>query len=132
MRLLRTTKFEELIMNNTNLSIAESYYSEMSAKNIEGMEKYLHPNVSLIAPLAQDHGKQAVLETIRKAISIFKTLTIRAKFGSGDQAMLAYDVDFPAPIGIVKSAVLMTFEDKRIIKIELFYDARQIEKAWES
>jgi len=44
-------------MNNTNLSIAESYYSEMLAKNIEGMEKYLHPNVSLVAPLAQDHGK---------------------------------------------------------------------------
>ena len=57
MRLQRITKSEELIMNNTNLSIAESYYSEMLAKNIEGMEKYLHPNVSLVAPLAQDHGK---------------------------------------------------------------------------
>jgi hypothetical protein len=44
--------------------------------------------------------------------------------------MLAYDVDFPLPIGKVSSAMLMTFQDQLILKIELFYDARQVEKAW--
>ncbi|OGT38237.1 MAG: hypothetical protein A3F11_04310 [Gammaproteobacteria bacterium RIFCSPHIGHO2_12_FULL_37_14] len=119
-------------MNNFNLSIAEDYYTAMAAKNVSAMEKYLHPDVELIAPLADAIGKKALLESITKAISIFNALTIRAKFSSGDQAMLAYDVNFPAPIGNVSSAVLMTFHDKLILKIELFYDARQVEKVWKN
>lgn len=117
-------------MDSSNLSIAEAYYAAMATKNISTLEKYLHPDVKLIAPLADAVGKKAVLEAITRAISIFNSLTIRAKFSSGDQAMLAYDVNFPAPIGNVSSAVLMTFQDKLISKIELFYDARQIEKVW--
>lgn len=119
-------------MNSSNLSIAEAYYAAMAAKNVSSIEKYLHPDVKLIAPLADAIGKNAVLEVITKVMSIFNTLTIRAKFSSGDQAMLAYDVNFPAPIGNVSSAVLMTFQDKLILKIELFYDARQIEKVWKN
>ena len=118
-------------MNNSNLSIAEAYFTAMAAKNVSGLEKYLHPEVKLIAPLAEELGKQAVLGTIAKAMSMFETLTVRAKFASGNQAMLAYDVDFPAPVGKVASAVLMTFQDQLILKIELFYDARQIENAWD-
>ncbi len=38
--------------------------------------------------------------------------------------MLAYDFMFPAPIGTLRSAVLMDFSNQLISKIELFYDAR--------
>ncbi len=119
-------------MSNSNLSIAEAYYTAMAEKNVSAMEKYLHPDVKLIAPLAEAIGKKGVLEVITKATSIFNALTIRAKFGSDDQAMLAYDVNFPAPIGKVASAVLLTFQDNLILRIELFYDARQVEKAWKT
>jgi len=119
-------------MEHDILSIAEAYYTAMVAKDIGGLEKYLHPNVQLIAPLATGNGKKSVLEAFTKAVSFFKTLTIRAKFASGNQAMLVYDVDLPKPIGKSSSAVLMTFQEGLIIKIELFYDARPMAQAWEN
>ena len=42
--------------------------------------------------------------------------------------MLAYDVDFPAPIGNIPSAVLLNLEEGLISKIELFFDARPFDK----
>jgi hypothetical protein len=38
--------------------------------------------------------------------------------------MLAYEADFGEPVGICRTAVLMTFKDDLIVLIELFYDAR--------
>ena len=84
--------------------------------------------MQLVAPLAKLEGKEAVLEAIREFTLRFKTLKIRAKSGSGDQAMVVYDLDFPAPIGIISSAALMTFQKGLVSKIELFYDARPFER----
>jgi hypothetical protein len=58
----------------------------------------------------------------------FKSITIRAKFGSGDEVMLAYDFDFLAPINILHAAVLMQFREGLIAKIELFFDGRPFDK----
>jgi hypothetical protein len=41
---------------------------------------------------------------------------------------LTYDVDFGEPIGICRTAELMTFEGSLIMRIELFYDARPFER----
>jgi hypothetical protein len=100
----------------------------MAEKNIAGMEKYLHPDVHFISPLAEKDGKAAYLDAAKNLMSFFKTLTIRTTFGSDDQAMVVYDFDFPAPIGHVRTAGLMTFQDGLITKIELFFDARPFEK----
>lgn len=40
-------------------------------------------------------GKEAVLNAAKCFMGIFNTLTIRAKFGSEDQAMILYDVKIP-------------------------------------
>jgi hypothetical protein len=42
--------------------------------------------------------------------------------------MLAYDFMFPDPIGELRAAVLMSFTDHLISKIELFYDGRPFEE----
>ena len=111
-------------MNQNNVAIAKAFYAAMSEKNIEAMEKHVHHNVQFTAPLAKLQGKEAYLEALKGFTAFFKTLTIRATFGEGDQAVLIYDVDFPAPIGKVPSVALMTFQEGLIIRIELFYDAR--------
>ncbi len=117
-----------MIMTKNNVAIAEAYYTSMAKKDIASIEKHLHPKVQFIGPLAKMMGKEAVLESIKKFASFFKTLTIRAKFGYEDQAMVVYDLDFPEPIGNLSSAALMTFHEGLIIKIELFFDARPFEK----
>lgn len=115
-------------MSHSNLSIAKAYYSAMAKKNIAEMEKYLHPDVEILSPLGKMSGKAVILAGVERLFTIFVTLTIHAKFDSDDQVMLACDYEFSAPIGIVPTAILISFKDDLIIKIQLFYDARPFEK----
>ena len=115
-------------MSEKILASAVAYYQAMNNKDLSTIEKYLHPDIRLISPLADITGKAAVLNSIKHFLAIFNKLTIRAQFSSGDQAMLAYDLDCPAPIGLYRGAVLLTFQEGLIIRYELFYDARPIEK----
>lgn len=111
-----------------NLETADAYYTEMGKKNIEALAKYLHPNVQFKSPVAKAVGKEALLEATKSFMNLFSALTIRSKFGAGDQAMVVYDVEFPAPFGMIPTSVLLTFQEGLIAKIELFFDARPFEK----
>ena len=115
-------------MNQNNVAIAVAYYTAIGEKNVAGVEKLLHPDVQFIGPLDERTGKEAVLEAIKGFSAQLKTLKIRAKFESGEQAMIAYDVEFPEPIGKIRGAALMTIQEGLITKIELFYDASPIGK----
>jgi ketosteroid isomerase-like protein len=115
-------------MSEKNIATAVAYYQAMNNKDLSALEKHLHPEVRLIGPLAEITGKDAVLNSVKHLIDFFNKLTIRAQFGAGDRVMLAYDIDFPAPIGISRAAVLLTFQDGLIIRYELFFDARPFEK----
>lgn len=109
------------------ITIAQNYYTAMGEKNIEEVGKYLHPDVRFIGPLAEMTGKEGVLAAAKGFLMFFKSLTIRATFGSGDQVMMAYDLDSPAPIGKFRVAALLTIKEDLITQIELFYDARPFE-----
>ena len=109
-------------MNTSNVAIAEAYYAAMVEKNITKMGKYLHSDIQLIGPFGKTIGKQAVLEAAGKSTPL--SITIRAKFGSEDQVMLAYDWEFNEPIGILRAAALMTFRNGLIVNNELFFDTR--------
>ena len=115
-------------MSKNNVDVAVAYYTAMGEKDVSSMEKYLHPDVRFSAPLDKMTGKEAVLEAVKQFAPFYKTLKIRAQFGSEDQAVIVYDFDFPAPIGNFPSAALLTFQDGLIAQIELFYDARAFEK----
>jgi len=111
-----------------NVTIAEAYYQAMSDKDLSIIKKYLHPEVQLKSPLAEITGKDAVLNSVKNFLDLFNKLTVRAQCGShGDQVMLAYDLDCPAPFGLIRGAVLLTFQEGLIIRYELFYDARPFE-----
>ncbi len=112
---------------NTAEIIAE-YYKAMGQRDFEKLEKLLSSDVQFIGPLAKMKGKEAVIEATKRFSSLFKTLNVRAKFGSNNQAMVVYDLDCPDPIGLFSSSALMTFENGLITKIELFYDARPFDK----
>jgi len=115
-------------MNINPVEIIEEYYTSLAKKNVQSIEKYLHPDVRFIGPLDVVKGKKSVLEATQNFAAFFKTLTIRAKFGSKDQAIIVYDVDFPEPMGKIRSTSLMTFKDGLVTEIELFYDGRPVEK----
>lgn len=115
-------------MSEKNVVSAVAYYQAMNNKDHSVIEKYLHPEVRLISPMADITGKDAVFNTVKNFLAAFNKLTIRAQCGNGDQVMLAYDLDCPAPIGLFRGAVLLTFQKGLIIRYELFFDASPFEK----
>ena len=115
-------------MNHNNVALAEAFYTAMGEKNVGTMEKYVHPDIQFTAPLAKLQGKEAYLEALKGFATFFKTLTTRATFGEGDQAVVVYDVDCPAPVGKLPSVALLTFQEGLIIRVELFYDARSFDQ----
>lgn len=109
-----------------NVAIAETYYKAWGEKAFAKMEKFLDPKVQLITPLEKEVviGKEAIVEKLKKGAAFFKTLTIRAKFGSGNQTMLVIDLEFPGSSEKMRSASLMTFQNGLITRIELFFDTK--------
>ena len=110
-------------MKDKPVAIAEAYYTALGQKDSTTMQQYLHPDVQCSSPVAQMKGRDAVLEAVKKLFTLFKTLTIRAKFGNEDQAMVVVDLDFLPPAGILPSAVLLNIKEGLIEKIEIFFDA---------
>lgn len=107
----------------TEVTKAVEYYTLISEKNAEAIQKYLHPDVEFQSPLASLKGKEAVLKAVSNFMNAFHTLKIRSQLGAKNQAMIVYDTDIP---GISKSfpgASLLNFKDGMIIRIELFFDA---------
>lgn len=115
-------------MTQKNIAIAQAYYEAMDNKDIASLEGYLHPDIILISPMDSLVGKEAVLKAAKQFMPYFKSFKIRAKCGADDYVMLACDVEYPAPVGILKTAVLMTFKDGLIYRNEIFFDARALEK----
>lgn len=113
---------------DNHLAIAEAYYGHMLQKNFAEMETCLHADVHFISPLAELSGRDAVVEAAKRLSQMLADITIRAKFATGDQIMLAYDFIFSGSIGKLRASVLMDFRDQQISKIELFYDARPFEE----
>jgi len=111
-------------MTQSNAAFAESYYRAMNDKDVPGMARHLHPDIRLVTPMEDLTGKDAVLEAARRLLGFLKSVEVHAKFGSEDQAMLAYSMHFAEPAGVCRAAALMTFKDGLIVRNELFFDAR--------
>jgi ketosteroid isomerase-like protein len=112
----------------TTVNLAKAYYQAMGNKDTAGVAELLHSDVHLIGPLGELAGKEKVLQAVTEFTALLKSLRVHASFGSKDQAMVNYDVDFGQPFGICRSASLITFQDNLIARLELFYDARPFEK----
>lgn len=106
------------------IAIAEAYYQAISKKDVAQVEKYLHPDIKLLAPLGVTQGKEAVLTAAKRFTTLFNTLTIYTKFSNETQAVVVYDLDGPHPIDKMRAVALMSFEKELISVIELFYDPR--------
>lgn len=101
-----------------------TYYKALGEKNIQAVKDCLHPDVQFSDPQEKVLGREAVLKAAEGFTRIFETLTIRAKFGSEDQAMIVYEVKIPGLSKNLTAASLLSFREGLISKIELIYDTR--------
>ncbi|CDR34204.1 nuclear transport factor 2 family protein [Criblamydia sequanensis] len=109
-------------------AIGVAYYRALGDKNIEKVSKYLHPDIQFTDPQETVIGKESVLKAAQGFSRIFKTLTIRAPFGSENQAMIVYEVEIPGLSKKLQAASLLSFKEGLISKIELFYDSKGLGK----
>ena len=105
-------------------SIAVAYYTALGKKDLEEVKQYLHSNIHFTDPQEQVVGKEAVLKAAAGFSAIFKSLTIRAQFGSQNQAVIIYDVEIPGFAKPLRAASHLSFQDGLISKIDLIYDTR--------
>lgn len=110
-------------MTNTK-DLAAAYYTALGEKNIEAVKKCLHPDIQFSDPQETVMGREAVLQAAKGFTAIFKTLTILAKLGSENQAVVIYEVAIPGLEKKLRAASLLNFREGLISKIELFYDTR--------
>ncbi len=109
-------------MIETNIASARAYYRAFNEKDVPAIASRLHPEIHLIMPTGEVRGREAVVEAVSRFLQIVNCITIREKYGSGDQLMLVYDLYYGEPAGTSRTAVLMHFRDRLIDRIELFYD----------
>ncbi len=107
---------------------AEEYYTLIGEKKVAEIAHYLDPDVELYSPLATVKGKEAVYETVSNFIHAIESLTIRAKFGNKNQAIIVYEVDMPGVSKNFPGASLLTFKDNLIARFDLFYDGELASK----
>lgn len=119
---------QEMIMQTSHVLKGEEYYKLIGEKNVEEIQKYLDSEVELYSPLFALKGKEAVVGATGNFMNAFKSLKIRAKFGSEDQAMIVYDADMPGVAKVFPGASLLTFRNDLIVRIELFHDASHLTK----
>lgn len=111
-------------MNDDNISSALAYYKAFEDKNIGAIARHLDPDVQFIAPMGESKGREAVVEAAKRLAPLVERIDVRAKFASGDQVVLIYDMHLSGPVKLCPTAVLMTFKDGLIARTELYYDTR--------
>ena len=121
--------YKDNSMVKNNIDAALAYYKAMNERNFSQVETYFDPNIQFATPLAQLAGKEAVLGAIKGFMSVAKHVTIKEEFSAGDKVVLIYEVEFPAPIGMIPSVTHMTFHNGLITRIRLYYDARPFDEA---
>jgi ketosteroid isomerase-like protein len=111
--------------NQSNLATAEAYYSAMESGDYEKMGSYLHNDVKYSDPRWPLKGKDQVWPIARSFSNAVKQLKTVGKFSTNDQVMLVHDVMFHRSEKPLRTAVLMTFDDKLIKEIGLISDISQ-------
>jgi hypothetical protein len=110
-----------LILNKKYATLIKS--DKMGSKNWVRPDPIFY-DVEPHGPLATLKGKEAVFQVTCNYMNMIGSL-----FGSGNQAMIVYDVDIPGIAQGFPATVLLTFHDNLIVRSELFYDSRRfIEK----
>jgi tellurite resistance protein len=112
-------------MSQSNLTIAEAYYSSMVAGDYGKMETYLDDNVKYVDPQWPLSGKAQVLQIAKSFATAVEKLTTVAKFEADDKALLVHDIKFHDADKPLRSAVLIAVAGGLIKEIQLIADTSQ-------
>ncbi len=113
--------------NEAVRKVSESYLEAWKSKDIDGILRFLHPEIAFRSPNASTKGRDAYAAGARRFLAMFDSVDTRAMFVSGDRAMFALDFHCIQPIGLCPTAELIALRDGLIVDDQLFFDARPFE-----
>lgn len=116
------------VMSMIHKTIAQNFYTAMANKDIGGIEKHVREDVHFVGPFDEFQGKERYLQVVKNFMDGLESLAIRTVLAEQDHAAVFYDVVFPGPMGKVRGAALLDFENDKIKKVELFYDASALQQ----
>ena len=112
-------------MNQSNLAMAEAYYSTLLSGDYNKAGGYLHSDVKYIDRLWPATGKDRVWPVAKAFAAAVNQLQNTVKFSNNDQVVLICDVIWEKSEKPLRTAVLMTFGEGLIKQIELIYDSSE-------
>jgi hypothetical protein len=112
-----------------NTKIAEEYIAALNARNIQAIGNTLHPQVHVVGPAGEVHGKESFLETYQKVFANLEKVDVTSRVSSPNQTSYVYNMFFAAPVGAVQGSTVMTHhEDGQIKKIEMAFNTANLEQ----
>ena len=115
-------------MSIATLDVAKQYLEAWKSKDLDAIARHVHPNIQFKGPMSELSGRESFLAACQRMFPMMVELRIRSAFESGNQAIFAYDFVCSPPIGLCRTAELLTVEDGLITSVELFFDARPFEQ----
>jgi hypothetical protein len=108
--------------------VVQAYLSAWKHKDAEAMGRCVHAGVSFKGPMSESQGRDAFVEGSKRMFPLLREHRLRSILASSDRAMFTYDFVCAEPIGVCRSAEVVTFKDGLIGSVEIFFDARPFEK----
>lgn len=115
-------------MSEPTLNIVQAYLGAWQRKDVAAIAELLDADVHFVGPMMDVSGRDRVIASTERIMSMLREFRVRYTFVSGDRAMFTYDFICDPPIGTCRTAEMIEIKGGRIHAIELFYDARPFEQ----
>lgn len=117
-------------MSVNAMEIGEAYLNALGKRDIAKITSMVDPAIWLKMPMAEVFNQNDFIMAVRRMLANLRELHILSKFSSGNQAMFLYEITFNDPVGVVRTASLMTMEGDKIKEMEVIFDARPFERIY--
>jgi hypothetical protein len=117
-------------MSANVLEIGEAYLNALGKRDITKITSLVDEAIWLKMPMAEVFNQNDFIMAVRRMLANLRELHILSKFSSGNQAMFLYEITFNDPVGVVKTASVMTMEGDKIKEMEVIFDARPFERIY--
>lgn len=115
-------------MSTPASQIVNQYIAAWKKKDADAIAACVTPDVHFKGPNAETTGRESFVAASRRMFPLLQEYQLRSLFVEGDRAMFAYDFVCAEPVGVCRTAELVTIKDGLIASSEIFFDARPFEK----
>lgn len=116
----------------TTKTTVQTYLRGWKQRDPAAIAGILSDDVTFKGPMARTQGREAFMAAVAGMLPMVKDIDPRGLYFDGERAVAVYDVVCAEPIGICRTAELLTVEGDKLVASEVFFDARPFEAAAKS